>query len=103
LDSIGFSGFNTALQALECGLPVIAFDGEFLRGRLASGLLRRVGLDEWIASSHTEFVDKAMQLVGDANLTQALRQTIACGCERIFNDLEPVRALEQVLWDAVHQ
>ncbi len=102
LDTIGFSGFNTALQALECGLPVVAFDGAFMRGRLASALLRRVGLDAWIAGSHAEFVDKAMQLVNDPGAVQALRQQIAHVRGALFNDLEPVRALEQVLLDAVH-
>ncbi len=37
LDTIGFSGFNTALQAIQCGLPVVTLQGRFLRGRLASG------------------------------------------------------------------
>ena len=41
LDTIGFSGFNTALQAVQCGLPIVSRDGRFLRGRLASGILRR--------------------------------------------------------------
>src|SRR6185295_14418493 len=38
LDSIGFSGFNTALQAVQAGLPIDAREGRFLRGRLASGI-----------------------------------------------------------------
>src|SRR5512135_917011 len=29
LDTIGFSGFNSAKQAIECGLPVITKDGRF--------------------------------------------------------------------------
>ena len=48
LDTIGFSGFNTAIQAIECGLPVITREGRFLRGRLASGVLRRMRLTEWM-------------------------------------------------------
>ena len=51
LDTIGFSGFNTALQAVQCGLPIVARDGRFLRGRLASGILRRLGLHELVATS----------------------------------------------------
>ncbi len=30
LDTLGFSGFNTALQGIECGLPVLAFEGDFM-------------------------------------------------------------------------
>ena len=44
LDTIGFSGYNTAVQAIECGLPLVTREGRFLRGRLASGVLRRMDL-----------------------------------------------------------
>lgn len=37
LDTIGFSGFNTAVQAAECALPVVTCEGAFLRGRLQAG------------------------------------------------------------------
>jgi len=36
LDTIGFSGFNTAMQAIECGLPIVSREGAFMRGRLGS-------------------------------------------------------------------
>lgn len=101
LDTIGFSGFNTALQALECGLPIVAFEGAFMRGRLASGLLRRIGLDEWVATSTTAFIEKAMRLVLDESVGIELSKQIGLRSSVLFNDLEPVRALEQVLVDAV--
>lgn len=65
LDTIGFSGFNTAIQAIECELPIVTKSGEFMRGRLASGLLKRIGLPELIASADTEYVDLVVQLVSD--------------------------------------
>jgi predicted O-linked N-acetylglucosamine transferase (SPINDLY family) len=51
LDTIGFSGFNTAMQAVDCGLPIVTREGRFMRGRLASGILKRIGLHELIAAS----------------------------------------------------
>ncbi|MGH8674164.1 MAG: tetratricopeptide repeat protein, partial [Burkholderiales bacterium] len=56
LDTPGFSGFNTAMQAVECGLPIVAYEGAFLRGRFASGILRQMGLDRWIAGSYEDYV-----------------------------------------------
>jgi protein O-GlcNAc transferase len=103
LDTIGFSGFNTALQGLECGLPLVAYEGEFMRGRLASGLLRRMGLDDWVAGSHTEYIEMAMRLVSDEPARHALSHQIAQRRMQLFHDMEPVRALEQVLVDAVAQ
>ena len=97
LDSIGFSGFNTALQALECGLPVLAFEGPFMRGRLASALLHRMGLTESIATSAEEYVEKALRLTREPLAKEALRREIKARRGMLFNDIEPVRSLERFL------
>ena len=73
-----------------------------MRGRLASGLLRRMGLDDCVAVSDRDFIDKAMQLVENEAHRLAVRQKILQTRGVLFNDLAPVRALEQVLIDAVH-
>jgi len=101
LDTLGFSGFNTALQALECGLPVIAFEGEFMRGRLASGPLRRMGLDELVATGVDDYVDIAMRVVDDDAVRARLGREIAQRRRVLFNDVAPVRALEEALLAAV--
>ena len=97
LDSIGFSGFNTALQALECGLPVLAFEGPYMRGRLASALLRRMDISEWVATSAREYVEKALKLTREPLVNEALRRQIKAQHDKLFNDLEPVRSLERFL------
>jgi len=97
LDSIGFSGFNTAMQALECALPVVAHEGCFLRGRLASGLLRRLGLDELVAASDDDYIDRAVQLAGDPAQRQRCSQQIVERRARLLGDTTPVRALEDFL------
>ena len=100
LDTIGFSGFNTALQALEAGLPVVAYEGEFMRGRLASGPLRHLGLDELVATSAGQYADIAMRLVEDADWHAHLEREIAQRRHALFFDQAPVRALEDALFDA---
>ena len=100
LDTIGFSGFNTALQALEAGLPVVAFEGEFMRGRLASGPLRHLGLDELVATTAEQYADIALRLVEDANWHAHLEREIAQRRHALFFDQAPVRALEDALFDA---
>lgn len=55
LDTIGSSGFNTAMQAIERGTSIAAWEGLLMRGRFASGTLRTVGLDEWAADSALQF------------------------------------------------
>lgn len=97
LDTIGFSGFNTAAQAVECGLPVVAWEGRFLRGRLASGILRRMGIDELVAQDEGRYVELAVRLAADAGYRQAMRRRIEASRSVLFDDVETVRALEEFL------
>jgi predicted O-linked N-acetylglucosamine transferase (SPINDLY family) len=100
LDTPGFSGFNTALQALECDLPVVAFEGEFMRGRLASGPLRLLGLDELVATTPPEFADIALRLVDDEAWHAHMEREIAQRRHALYFDPAPVRALEDALFEA---
>ena len=100
LDTIGFSGFNTALQALECGLPVVAFEGEFMRGRLASGPLRQLGLDELVATTPQAFADIALRLVEDNAWRARQASEIVQRRKALFQDRASVRALEDALFEA---
>jgi protein O-GlcNAc transferase len=97
LDSVGFSGFNTALLALESGLPVLAYEGRFLRGRLASGLLRHLGLDELVARGEEEYIELAVALARDGERRADLRSRIARSRERLYEDPAPVDVLEAFL------
>ena len=84
LDTLGFSGFNTALQGIECDLPVLGFDGDFLRGRLATGILRELELPELIAISEDDFVKKAVTLAKDPEKLGELRSKIIERRARFF-------------------
>jgi protein O-GlcNAc transferase len=101
LDTIGFSGFNTAVQALECGLPIVAREGRFLRGRLASGPLERIGLAELVTPSEQAYVELAVALAGERERRQALRRRIESGRERLFGDAAALDALERFVESVV--
>ena len=101
LDSMTFSGFNNALQAVEAGLPVLAREGAFMRGRLASGIMRRMGLNDLVATTDEAFIEAAVELAGNASRRSDLRVEIASRREILFHDTEAVRALEQCLIEAV--
>ncbi|MBU3077327.1 tetratricopeptide repeat protein [Sphingomonas quercus] len=60
LDCPSFSGYTTAHGALARGLPLITLEGQFMRQRLAAGLLRQIGITDTIASSRADYVDKAV-------------------------------------------
>jgi protein O-GlcNAc transferase len=101
LDTMGFSGFNTALQAIEAGLPVLAREGAFMRGRLASGIMRRMGLTELVATTDEAFIEAAVELAGNVSRRSELRLEIANRREVLFHDTKAVRGLERCLIEAI--
>jgi protein O-GlcNAc transferase len=101
LDTLGFSGFNTALQAIEIGLPYLAFEGNFMRGRLASGIMRRLDLPELVATTYEDFVRRAVALAADKGRLKHLRSEIAKRRHILFSDTAPIRALEEFLVDEI--
>jgi protein O-GlcNAc transferase len=97
LDSPGFSGFNTAMQAIECGCPIVAWEGEAMRSRFASAILRQMGLDECVANDPATFVARAARLCNDKTYAEELRGRIAARREPLFGDRGTVDALGELL------
>ncbi len=65
LDSLGWSGDNTVLDAVACGLPVVTQPGDLMRGRHAAGILKFLGVTELIAESIPAYLDLAVRLGQD--------------------------------------
>jgi predicted O-linked N-acetylglucosamine transferase (SPINDLY family) len=103
LDTVGFSGFNNALQAVEAGLPVLAHEGAFMRGRLASSVMRRMGLPELVAATNDDFIETAVRLAFDVRRLSELRTEIINRRTILYHDVGPVRSLEACLSQAVGQ
>ena len=85
------------MQALECGLPIVAREGRFLRGRLGSGVLRHLGLDELVAPSDEAYVELAVALAADRERRNELRRRIEAGRERLYRDRAPLDALQRFI------
>jgi predicted O-linked N-acetylglucosamine transferase (SPINDLY family) len=97
LDTVGFSGYNTAVQALECGLPLVTREGRFLRGRLASGVLRRMGLTELIVHNKPDYVDLAVRLVTDRDYQAHIRLEIEQRRSVLFDDQSAMGSFQDFL------
>ena len=97
LDTIGFSGFNTAMQSIECGLPIVTREGKFMRGKFASAILRRMQLEELIAGNEAVYVENAVRLATDRQYNATIREKIRESREILFQDPAPIRALEDFL------
>ncbi|HMA51320.1 MAG TPA: hypothetical protein VKP60_16290, partial [Magnetospirillaceae bacterium] len=60
LDCPSFSGYTTAWQAIHRGLPIVTLEGEFLRQRLAAGLLRQIGRTEGVCQTEDAYIEAAL-------------------------------------------
>jgi predicted O-linked N-acetylglucosamine transferase (SPINDLY family) len=101
LDSIGFSGFNTALQSVQAGLPIVAREGRFLRGRLASGILKRLGLPDLIAASEEDYVALVEKIIRQPAYRAHLVARMDASRQKLFADQDAIRGLERFLEQAV--
>jgi predicted O-linked N-acetylglucosamine transferase (SPINDLY family) len=97
LDTIGFSGYNTAVQAVECGLPIVTREGRFLRGRLASGVLRHMGLSELIVQTKAEYANLVVRLVTDRPYMARIRHEIQQHRTVLFDDLSAMGPFQDFL------
>jgi protein O-GlcNAc transferase len=97
LDTIGFSGFNTVMQAIECALPVVTVEGDALRGRFGSGVLREMALGDCVAEDAAAYADIAVRLVHDTAHREDVKARMLAGQACVFGTQAPVRALESFL------
>ncbi|PIK97708.1 tetratricopeptide repeat protein [Synechococcus sp. 63AY4M1] len=94
LDSIGWSGGNTTLEALPHGLPIVTLPGSLMRGRHTYAILRQMGIYETIASSLEEYIQIAVRLGLDDRWREEIGQRVKARQERLYRDPAPIRALE---------
>ena len=94
LDTLGWSGGNTALEAIACNLPVVTCPGEFMRGRHSYGILRMLGVTETIAKDEAEYIDIAVRLGLDPQWRKSIVEKVVANHDRLYDDKTCVEALE---------
>jgi hypothetical protein len=77
LNSWPFGGYNTVVESLYLGKPVVTLEGDRFYNLAASALLRRVGLDSLIAHDGAEFIDLATRMVNDADFLAEQKAKLA--------------------------
>lgn len=76
LDTIPYSGGTTTCDALWMGVPVITATGIRSISRSAGSILSTVGLTDWIASTHEDYVHLAVQFAGEQATLGRLRGSL---------------------------
>ena len=94
LDPIGFSGANTTLQAIGCGLPVVTREGRFQRTKHASAILRSLEIEELITSTEEDYIDLVEKIILDDGFRKKLKFKIKSNENYLYKNKKPIRALE---------
>jgi len=98
LDTPGFSGGATSLDALGAGAAVLTFEGDVARARQTSGMLQVVGSEGLVASTAVDYFERAVRLARGEGLAEA-RERIRAGASRLFDGRAALAGLEAFLGD----
>lgn len=101
LDSLGWSGGNTTLEAVACGLPIVTCPGSLMRGRHSAAILQQLGISETIAADESDYIRIAVALGQDPDYRQQISHRVLAARHRVFEDPTPVRALESFYRECV--
>ena len=76
LDTFPHTGGVSALESLYMGVPVVTMLGDRSVNRLSASFLTQMGHTDWIAESHEEYVQIAVNLAKDVDRLAAIRRTM---------------------------
>jgi protein O-GlcNAc transferase len=101
LDSIGWSGCNSTLEALACDLPIVTMPGRLMRGRHTHAILKMIGLDEVEAGDVDEYVAIAGRLGREVDWRRHISGKISQLKHLAYRDTVCIQGLEEFLKQAV--
>lgn len=99
LDTFEWSGGNTSLESFAMGKPVVTMAGPFMRGRHTAAMIEMMGVDKLNTDSVDAYKNAAMMLATDDKFYTDITTQIEQYSDRLFDDQEPIRALEAFLRD----
>jgi tetratricopeptide (TPR) repeat protein len=76
LDTFPSNGVTTTFHAMWMGVPTLCVEGERLASRGALGVMRHVGLDDFVALDESDFVSKGLFLVNHIEQLVEVRQSL---------------------------
>jgi protein O-GlcNAc transferase len=74
LDTFPYAGGTTTCHALWMGVPVVSLAGDSAPSRGGASLLGTIGLEELVAGTPEEYLEKACSLAGDLARLSTLRE-----------------------------
>ena len=76
LDPFPYTGATTTIESLWMGVPVLTLAGDRMLARQSEGMLRALGMDDWIAASEEDYLARAIRLAKAGETLQGLRSSL---------------------------
>lgn len=94
-------GANSLYDTLAVASPLVTLPGRFHRGRYTAAVCRMLGLDECVAGSPQDYVDRAVRLAQERDLRTGLQRTIQERRAVLFDNRAAVAELAEFCEHAV--
>jgi predicted O-linked N-acetylglucosamine transferase (SPINDLY family) len=101
LDTPGFNGMNTSLQAFARGTPVVTLPGEFQRCRHTYGMYRKMRIEHCVARDPEHYADLAVEIARDGSMRRELSGLIEERSQHLFEDRSVIEQFERFFESAV--
>ncbi|MEQ1830083.1 MAG: tetratricopeptide repeat protein, partial [Pirellula sp.] len=97
LDTLPYNGHTTTADALRFGCPVLTIEGQTFSSRVASSMLRTVGLEDLIVTNTQEYIQRAVSLARTPRLLASLREQLSQNLARstLFDPRDFAKKLER--------
>jgi len=96
MDTVGWSGGNTSIEAIYLDKPIITLEGNTLRGNHTSAILKQINLEILIAKNYSEYLALAKKINDDENFYNFVVEKIKTNKKFLFkkqisffNKIEP--------------
>ena len=103
LNSIGWSGFNSTMEALACNLPVVTMPGKLMRGQHTHAILKMMNFSDTEGENIDEYVAIAARLIKDPAWRREISEKIARTKHLAYRDMECIRGLEEFIRQSVRK
>jgi hypothetical protein len=77
VNSFPFGGFNTVVESLFLGLPVVSLEGSRFYNIAGPHLIRQVGMPELATTDPNKFVKECVDMINDSDVRQHYREELA--------------------------
>ena len=98
LDTYPYNAHTTASEAIRMGVPVLTIMGQSFASRVASSLLKNVGLEELIVNNIDDYVKIALKIAGDRKKLQDLKNHLnkPDNTKKLFDSKNFTKDLEEI-------